>query len=254
MPRTSGELRAAFAEAVAKERRDVRVAAVLLTLLTAAGVLLLATALAVESARGGRLFAALAGLALAAVYVLFVVSNDTERGDRAWVVAAGVALAGLGVLALTPLPGAAPSLFWILYAAGTVGAFGALGMAYRWRDPYLGLTWGHHRYDDPSTLRDDRDRAHLALTQVVALPRLLVGGFADLAGRGWMRQALEPEDVEAAVGLLERLAVHDRADVDRLLRPRAVLWLTRMGLLHRGEIGWALTPAGEELAGTRGMR
>ena len=253
MPRTPEELRAAFTEAVAQERRDVRVAAVALTLLTGLGVLLLAVALAVENARGGRLFAALAGLVLAAVYGLFTVSNDTERADRRWVVAAGLILLPLAVLSLTPLPRFAPTFFWILYAAGTVAAFGSLGMAYRWRDPYLGLTWGPHHFDDPTTLRDDRDRAHLALTQAVALPRMIVGGFADLAGRGWMRNALTPEDVDAAVQLLSRLAVHDRTDVDRLLRPRVILWLTKMGLLQRGELGWALTPDGETLAGTRGL-
>lgn len=240
-------LRAAFVEAVEKERRDVRVAGLALTVLALIGTVLLAAALASESARGGRAFPLLAGVFVAGVYAAFVLSNDTERRDRPWVLAAGLVLLPLTALTPTRLPKAAPSLFWILFAAGTLGGFGALGMAYRWRDPYLGWSYGPHRYDDPTTLRDDRDRAHLGLTWLVALPRLIVGGFADLLGHGWTREKLDASDVDAAVQILSRLAGHDRTHVDRLMRPRIRLWLTKMGLIRRAESGWALSRAGEKL-------
>ncbi len=248
------DLRAAFAEAVEKERRDVRVAAVTLVLISIAGTILLAVLLAHESAKGGRPYAWLASGWLAFVFGAFLLSNDTERADRPWVVAAGLILAPLFLLGLlTALPQKMPGLFWTLFAAGSLGGFGCLGMAYRWRDPYFGIWWGPDLYDDPTTLRDDRDRAHHGLTAFVALPRMIVGGFADLAGRGWMRAPLDGRDVEAAVELLSRLAVHDRQDLGNLLRPRALLWMSKMGLIRRGETGWALTTEGEKLAGTHSV-
>jgi hypothetical protein len=220
MARTTDELRLAFAEAVEKERRDVRVAAVTLPMVTVLGTALLALLLARESAKGGRAFPWIAAGVLAYVYLAFLLSNDTEREDRGWVLAAGLVLGPIALLGLlTPLPRTLPGLYWTLYAAGALGAFGGLGMACRWRDPYFGIWWGRDLYDDPTTLRDDRDRAQAGLTTFVALPRMLIGGFADLAGRGWTRQPLDGQDVDAALALLSRLAVHDRKDVDRLLRP-----------------------------------
>jgi hypothetical protein len=243
-------LREAFLEAVRKERRDVKVAAASLAVLTLIGTLLLAVVLAAESAKGGFYYPWIAAAVLVYVFAAFLVSNDTDRADRPWTIAAGALMAPAVLLAPTPLPRVAPSLYWILFASGALAGFGCLGMAYRWREPYLGLRWGPHTVDDPTTLRDDRDRAHLGVATFAAPARLLVGGIADLAGRGWMRQALDPADVDAAVTTLERLAVHDRKDVDRLLRPRTRLWLSKMGLIRRGEAGWALTRDGERLAGS----
>lgn len=246
--------REAFLAAVDKERRDTRTAAISLTVLTVLGTLLLAVVLAGESAKRPY-YPWLAGLALAYLYGAFLLTNDSERSDRPWIAAGGLVLAGPALLAFTPLPRAAPSLFWTLFSAGALAGCGCLGMAYRWRERYFGICWGGNEprhYDDPTTLRDDRDRAHYVLATFTAPARLLLGGWADLFGRGWMREALEPGDVEAAVDILRKLSAHERGPLPS--RPRAWLWLSKMGLIRRGESSWTLTRDGEALVrGSAGL-
>jgi hypothetical protein len=261
-PKTPEQVRADFAEAVAKERHDVLFGAVIVVAITALAVSLGAVVLTATagSARGpaARDIPAVLLAALAYVLIAFVVSNKTGRPSWGWVGGAAALLALLAAAGLaSALPVDAPGLYWTMYAVFALAALGCLGMAYQPRDDYyLGWNVGPGIVNNPFTFRDDVDRMHLFVGLVTALPRMLVGSFVDLAGSAWVRKGLSAAECQAGGDMLFILGTIDPAGAEKALRrlgpgsaSQIALWLTRMKLVRRSEAGWMLSTDGERLVG-----
>lgn len=141
----------------------------------------------------------------------------SEPGRTRWHVVLGAA-AGLGALIalahVSPLPRTAPGAFWALYGVGVLGLLGAMGLAYTPRDDYeLGL--GRWMIDNPFTLRDDIDRAHLGLGLLVAIPRFVLGAASDVVSGSWAVRGLAGHERQAAAMALLALGRGDGAEAQR---------------------------------------
>lgn len=142
-----------------------------------------------------------------------------EPGRARWGLV-GVAAGGLAALALlahaTPLPQAAPGAFRGLYGVGVFVLLGVLGLAYTPRDDYeLGL--GRWLIDNPLTLRDDIDRAHLTMGVVTALPRFVLGAASDVVSGSWAVRGLAPHERQATAEALLALGRGDGAAAQRAI-------------------------------------
>lgn len=197
-------------------------------------------------------------LSLTFMFIAFFVTprRRPKRADLAWV---GGAILLFGLMAAlcygTKLVSTSPGLFWPVYGGLVIGMFGFLGHAYEPKDDYY-LGWWGGRIDDPFTIEDDVNRAHVALGFAAAFPRLLVGSYAEIFGSLWVWRGLEPVELSAATDVLHALASCDfQRSADRLRRlpphsaARVVRALGKLKLVRTGPDGPRLTSEGEKLTG-----
>jgi len=115
-----------------------------------------------------------------------------HRSDENWTIAAiGLFCVLLAVSYATPLAETHPTLFWPMYLFFFLGMMGCMGHAYEPHDDYyLGWTVGPVLYDNPFTLQDDIDRAHLSLGFLVAISEFILGSYATIFGSRWLWRGL----------------------------------------------------------------
>ncbi|MBI2932691.1 MAG: hypothetical protein HYY16_13670 [Planctomycetes bacterium] len=177
--------------------------------------------------------------------------------DLVWVGAAVVVLAViLWVSYGTRLPEANPRVFWPAYGGLALLMLGLLGHAYEPRDSYY-LGWFNGWMDDPFTLQDDVDRAHVGLGFAMAFPRLIVGSYAEIFGSGWLIRGLGGEELDAAANVLRALSEGRPEEAQRILRSRErsaariVRVLAKLKLVESDRGRLRLISMGERLVGGR---
>ena len=180
-------------------------------------------------------------LGLFLVCFLFRFRDGSPRSgiDVKWVWSAAAVLAVVLVVShATSLVESHPGWFWCGYVVLVVVYFGLLGRAYQPAgDYYLGLFDG--RLDDPFTLRDDLDRAHVALGCAVLVPEAIIQAYGEVAGGGWMIRGLTDREQRLAADFLRALATRNpktiesvRSRIDPVSAPRIWMVLDRMGLVR----------------------
>ena len=103
-----------------------------------------------------------------------------------------------------------PSYFWPVYLLLTLAMLGCIGHAYEGRgDYYLGWMTPPFMIDNPFTVEDDIDRAHLSLGLTMAMPYLVIESYSANFGSTWLWRRLEEPELSAAVELLQTLASKD---------------------------------------------
>lgn len=176
-----------------------------------------------------------------------------ERGHgHTWCLAAGAALAG--IIAAAHVVHLAGSALVAAVVVGTTAVLGLLGWAYSPRDDYY-LGWANGRIDDPFTLRDDIDRAHVGTGFAVAIPRLLIDSWAGVVGDAWLLRGLSAREAEAASQVIDGLGRGDGPGVQRTvggLGPASgahvLRALERMKLIRGAGSALRLTQDGVRLA------
>ncbi|BEH10470.1 hypothetical protein GSUET_20820 [Geobacter sulfurreducens subsp. ethanolicus] len=87
---------------------------------------------------------------------------------------------------------------------------GCIGQVYEPHDDYyLGWIAGPILIDDPFTVEDDIDRAHLSLGLVGALSHLIISSYAEIFGSLWLWRGLKEHELSASVEFLQALAAKD---------------------------------------------
>lgn len=165
------------------------------------------------------------------------------------------ALAGIAALAVlahaTTLRTTAPAPFWTVYGLGVAGILGLMGYGYAPRDDYyLGLT--RYQIDNPFTLRDDVDRAHVGLGFAAAAPQFVLGAIGGIFDGSWALAGLEEREVVAASRALLGLARGD----PKAFTPVSALGPTAAARIMRALVGCKLLAAGAAVArlSTQGQR
>ena len=159
-----------------------------------------------------------------------------------------------GIAALTAV-GPTGILSWQLHLALcgslTFGALALMGRAYEPRDNlYLGTAYGN----DPLTITDDVDRAHVMTGCAMALPALVLGAFSEIFASTWLFHGVTEDLVDGGVKVLT--ATH-AGKTDEAIRSigyerRRVLDLLRRAELVRTFRGKAtLTEKGHALFSAR---
>jgi hypothetical protein len=166
-------------------------------------------------------FAVGAAGALAFMYVAYLVRGKprwlAREADRGSELLALAALAGVAVLTFaTSLRSSAPGLFWPLYAIGCLAFLGLLGRAYQARESYY-LGWFGGWVDDPFTIQDDLDRAHVGLGFALAVPNAVLDAYGDVFGASWMWRAIDEDEAAIAADALVAAGRGDPAAVRRTL-------------------------------------
>lgn len=131
--------------------------------------------------------------------------------DQMWLL---IALAFYCTLLLlsygTNLSQSHPIGFWSLYLGIALTMLGCIGHAYEpHEDYYLGWLAGPYLMDDPFTIQDDIDRAHMSLGFAVALAHIVLTSYTEIFGSKWLWQGLKESEVSASVEFLEALAIND---------------------------------------------
>lgn len=227
-------LRTKLRELCVSARSDARLFAVLTVLLTPLAVvifiLMLLFALAfvdlpVIDHLGYRLsFATGANLCLA----FMVASNflrpkeqyQRQDSDTAWLlVAGGLFCCILALTYATPLVQTHPAWFWPLYLLLALFMLGCVGYAYEPKDDYyIGWTAGPLLIDDPFTIQDDIDRAHIGLGFVVAISHLILDSYGTIFGSMWLWHGMQESELSTAVKLLQGLATKDVSEMTARVR------------------------------------
>lgn len=247
-------------DAVDRDRRDALVAGVCIVALTTASLWVVSWFLGrfAQGAEGRppdpvRLKVLLSSLNGFLGWMFFATGAGALVGGARW----GWILAGAGTFALqcllsyaTALPFRDPRLFGTIYGALSFVTLGLIGHAYVPRDDtFLPGPYAVKRR------REQTDLSHEAAGFLVAIPRFIVGGFADAVGSAWVWRPLSAVERRAAVEILGRLVVRDAEGAERRLaqlrRREAVhvmRWLDRLDFVRRREQGLLLTGQGEEFA------
>lgn len=145
-----------------------------------------------------------------------------QADDTTWL------MVGLGlfccILALshgTPLAQIHPEWFWPLYLLLALAMLGCIGHAYEPKDDYyLGWTAGPLMMDDPFTIRDDIDRAHIGLGFAISFAHLILDSYGAVFGSRWLWHGLKESELTGSVALLRGLA--ERSDEAVMARFRAI--------------------------------
>ncbi|HJV36631.1 hypothetical protein [Geomonas sp.] len=87
---------------------------------------------------------------------------------------------------------------------------GCFGKAYEPGDNYyLGWTGGPILIDDPFTIRDDIDRAHISLGFASAAANLILESYGGIFGSRWLWRGLTESELNDAAAVLCKLAQQD---------------------------------------------
>jgi hypothetical protein len=223
-------LRAKLRETCDGARRDAATFAVLTVLLTpfalGAAMLMLLFALALVDLpvvdHLGYARSLLTGVNLCLAFMLasyFLRPKEAyqrQRSDDTWLlIAFGLFCAVLALSHGTRLVMVHPGWFWPLYLLLVLAMLGCAGYAYEPADDYyLGWTCGPVLVDDPFTLRDDIDRAHIGLGFAVSFAHLILQCYGEIFGSRWLWNGLEERELAASIALLQGLA---RPDADGLM-------------------------------------
>ncbi|MBC8019293.1 MAG: hypothetical protein H7X83_12355 [Verrucomicrobia bacterium] len=148
-----------------------------------------------------------------------------QDDDMVWLLLAfGLFCAILALSYTTPLAQTHPGWFWALYLLLALAMLGCIGHAYEPKgDYYLGWTAGPLLMDDPFTIQDDIDRAHIGLGFAVSLSHLILDSYGAIFGSWWLWRGLQESEQTASVALLQGLASRDSSGV-----------MTRMRALTKG--------------------
>ncbi len=232
--RTDRALRIKLRELCAVARRDAVVFAVLTVLLTPIAVAIFILALlfalafvdlpVIDHLGYERSIVTGVNLCLAfmgASYFLRPKERYQRRADDgAWLLAAAGMFGGILALSyLTPLATAHPAWFWSLYLSLALVMLGCIGHAYEPHDDYyLGWVFGPMLMDDPFTIQDDIDRAHIGLGFAVSISHLLLESYGAILGSRWLRRGLLESELSESVAMLQGLAAQDAAGVTARMR------------------------------------
>jgi hypothetical protein len=222
-------LRTKLRELCSSARSDAALFAVLTVLLTplavAAFILILLFALAfvdlpVIDHLGYKLsFITGANLCLAFMAASYFLrpkeQYQRQDNDTIWLlVAFGLFCAILTLSYATPLGQTHPGWFWPLYLLLALAMLGCIGHAYEPKeDYYLGWTYGPLLMDDPFTIQDDIDRAHISLGFAVSISHLILDSYGAIFGSRWLWRGLQESELTASVALLQDLATRDASGV-----------------------------------------
>ena len=143
-----------------------------------------------------------------------------QASDNNWLlVASGLFCAILGLTYVTQLTLTHPGLFWSLYLLLALVMLGCIGHAYEPGDDYyLGWSRGGILMDDPFTIRDDIDRAHLGLGFAVAMSHAILETYGAIFGSRWLWRGMQESELTASVALLQGLATRDSSGVMSRMR------------------------------------
>ena len=232
--KTDRALRAKLREACAGARRDAAMFALLTVLLTpfavALAIVMLLFALAFVDLpvidHLGYTLSLVTGVNLCLAFMgasYFLRPKEEylrQSSDNAWLLAAfGLFCAILALSYFTPLAQTHPGWFWPFYLLLALAMLGCVGHAYEpCADYYLGWTLGPCVMDDPFTIRDDIDRAHLSLGFAVSMSHLILQSYGAIFGSRWLWRELEMAELAASVELLQGLATRDASGVMARLR------------------------------------
>ncbi len=227
-------LRTKLRELCSVARRDATVFAVLTVLLTPVAVLIFLMALFFCLAFvdlpfidhfGYRIsFITGANLCLAFMAASYFLrpkeSCQRQNNDNNWLLAAaGFFCAILALSYLATMSVTHPAGFWLLYLLLALVMLGCIGHAYEPKDDYyLGWTYGPLLMDDPFTIEDDIDRAHIGLGFAVAISQLILGSYGAIFSSRWLWRGLQEPELAATATLLQGLAARDTTRVLTHLR------------------------------------
>src|SRR6185369_310199 len=227
-------LRAKLRDTCASARRDAGTFAILTVLLTplalTAAVLMLFFALALVDLpvidHLGYALSVVTGVNLCLAFMLgayFLRPKEEyqrQGSDDTWLlVAFGLFCVILALSYCTPLAKSHPALFWPVYLLLTLTMLGCVGYAYvPGDDYYLGWTAGPLLMDNPFTLQDDIDRAHIGLGFAVSIAHLILSSYGEIFGSRWLWRGLEERELAASVALLQGLAARDASGLMSRIR------------------------------------
>lgn len=221
-------LRTKLRELCAGARSDARLFAVLTVLLTPVAValfiLMLLFALAFVDLpvidHLGYLLSFVTGVNLClafmvASYFLRPKEQYRRQDDEAlWLmVAGGLFCCLLAMSYATPLSRTHPGWFWPSYLLLALAMLGCVGHAYEPKDDYyLGWTVGPLLMDDPFTIQDDIDRAHMGLGFVVSISHLILSSYGEIFGSRWLWRGMQESELSTSVTLLRGLDTRDTSE------------------------------------------
>lgn len=247
--RLIGELRRVFE----RTRKDAITFALLTVLLTpfllciAGGVFFFALMLAA----GGAVEAlgSTSGILWFCVAFLLLALYTTWRGHSGGLPWGAIGLvAAVALLSFTGPLGYPEGMYLGLCGGLSFAALALMGRAYQPRDDYyLGM---HHGMDDPFTLRDDADRAHVAVGCALAIPALVLGAFGEVFASRWLWSEVDDELVRSAARLLVAAEARNVDEVIRTIgheRGRVFQLLERSKLARIHESRVTLTDEGRRL-------
>jgi hypothetical protein len=133
-----------------------------------------------------------------------------DRRAIPWALLPWAGLAGL--MWLAGWPSTPAGWMWPPFALLAVLTLALLGRAYEPKERYY-LGWFGGLWDDPFSLRDNVDRAHVELGFLVVLPSMLLGAWVDLLGCMWLLHAPTSDDVVGATELMLAMQRRDRVAI-----------------------------------------
>lgn len=138
-----------------------------------------------------------------------------KASDSSWLLTAGSLFCVILALCyITPLAASHPAWFWSLYLMLTLVMLGCIGHAYEPHDDYyLGWTGGPLLIDDPFTIRDDIDRAHIGLGFLVVIAQVMLESYGAIFGSRWLWRGMQESELAVSAALLQGLAVQDASGV-----------------------------------------
>lgn len=227
-------LRTKLRDLCASARRDAAVFTVLTVLLTPVAVALFILSLLfalsfvdlplIDHLGYERSFVTGVNLCLAfmgASYFLRPKEKYHRRTDDSIWLLVGAGMFG-GILALsylTPLATTHPAWFWLLYLMLALIMLGCIGHAYQPQDDYyLGWTFGPLLMDDPFTIQDDIDRAHIGLGFAASMSHLVLESYGAIIADSWLRRGLLESELNDSVAVLQGLSARDATGVTAHMR------------------------------------
>lgn len=143
-----------------------------------------------------------------------------QRSDDSWLLLSfGLFCAILAFSYATQLATSHPTLFWPLYLLLALVMLGCAGHAYEPGDDYyLGWTCGPVLVDNPFTIQDDIDRAHIGLGFAVSVAHLILTSYGEIFGSRWLWRDLEERELAASVVLLQGLSARDHVGLMSRIR------------------------------------
>jgi len=143
-----------------------------------------------------------------------------QDDDTNWLwVACGLFCGIVAMSYATTLAQTHPEWFWPLYVLLSLAMLGCVGHAYEPKDDYyLGWTAGPLLMDDPFTIQDDIDRAHIGLGFAVSVSHLILDSYGAIFGSRWLWHGLQESELSACVKLLQGLAARDVSELKAHVR------------------------------------